>query len=107
MRLAAVVFLSLLFAIPCLVGSAAFSAAEPATGFVYDWDVNQLVYLKGVPHTDDRGNRRMTYDPDRSFLPIMMYHPRLHVDKEGRIPTPFAKIRAGGWNVIFTSTDQK
>lgn len=34
----------------------------------------QTFYTEKVPHTDRRGRTLSRYDPDRSFLPLVMYH---------------------------------
>ena len=34
----------------------------------------QRFYGQGAPHTDREGQARTTYDPERSFLPIAIYH---------------------------------
>ena len=58
----------LLLAVATLAASPALAAWKPLPGAA------QHVYLHGVPHTDRNGRPLTHYDPDRSFLPIAIYH---------------------------------
>ncbi len=50
-------------------------AGNPATWHESpEIDAVQAVYQDGVPHTDRQGHRLTTYDPERSFFPIGIYH---------------------------------
>lgn len=57
----------------------AVAGAVPSGGagdpqYIVTPDAAQVIYLKGVPHTDGVGRARTVYDPDVSFLPIGIYH---------------------------------
>lgn len=69
----------------------------------YSLDAVQYIYLDGVPHVDKDGWVRKEYDKEKSFLPLILYHPREYVDQAGTIPTPLDDIRKAGFNAVETT----
>ncbi len=58
-------------AIVCVLAVLAACSTAPSTEPA---EAIQKIYRGGVPHTDSRGVPRFVYDPDKSFLPIGLYH---------------------------------
>ena len=93
------------FALVLLVLQAAcLQADEPQKlTFRHSGDSVQHIYLDGVPHLDRDGQKCMAYDPAKFVFPRILYHPRLTLDKAGKLPTDFAAIEAAGYNMIETT----
>lgn len=61
-------------------------------------DAPQTVYRAGVPHTERTGAPRSTFDVDRSFFPIGLYH-AMSGQHHGR-NYDLAEVAAAGFNTV-------
>ena len=61
-------------------------------------EARQTIYRDGVPHTDAQGRPLGAYDPQRSFLPIALYHALdgRHFGRDFALET----IRKAGFNAV-------
>ena len=55
----------------------------------------QHVYTDGVPHTDRHGNKMMTFNASKSFLPVALWDPQLDCSEPPLSPPPPAGILGG------------
>src|SRR5215207_2319311 len=58
----------------------------------------QAIYQSHVPHTDRTGRPLKTFDADRSFFPLALYH-ALHGEVRGR-RYDLADYRKAGFNAV-------
>lgn len=97
------VFLIVILSFVAFLAMDLIAAEKTEAKYEYSLNARQMFYLDGVPHTDRDGRIRIKYHPERSFLPIILYHPRTHLDAEKTMPTPFDKIREAGFNTVETT----
>ncbi|MEN6358356.1 MAG: hypothetical protein ABFD83_14885 [Armatimonadota bacterium] len=92
-------------ALSLVVAMSMFITSQSMADWIKVDNAVQTCYQKGVPHTDRNGHMLSKYDPQRSFLPIGIYHFVLDDQSSGILG--FDYLAASGFNCCHYCELQK
>lgn len=86
-----------------LTGCAGVTTYPEAGGWRVSPAAIQAPYREGVPHTDAQGRPRLAFDPEKSFLPVGIYHGLS--GRFGGHAYSFAPLAEAGFNTVVAWGD--